>query len=102
MRVEVNYRKEEKQMKKIVLHLKSILTRALIYDRAYPEIHPTASPGNPTKPSSFLLFVQQEKKFLEVDKGGGNLFFDNFGQFIHEKKSLTVLTCIKLTVVHLA
>ena len=39
-----------------------------MYDRAYPEMLSTASPGNPvgiTKPISLLLFVQPDKKFLE-------------------------------------
>ena len=68
MRVVANYRKGQKQLKKIVLHLKITLARPPINDRAYPEMLPAASPGNPlaiTKLSSLLLFVQPDKKFLE-------------------------------------
>ena len=65
MTVVVNYSKGQKQMKKIVLHPKSTLTRPPIYDRAKPEMLSTASPGNSvsmTNLSSLLLFVQPDKK----------------------------------------
>ena len=67
MRVVVNYREEEKQLKKIVLHLKSTLARSPIYDRAYREKTQNAYPGNPMgvmKPSLFLTLAQQDS-FLE-------------------------------------
>ena len=71
MRVVVNYRKGQKQLKKIVLHLKSTLARPPIYDRAYPQKLSTTSPGNPvgiTKPSSILLIVQPIEKSLEESR----------------------------------
>ena len=43
MRVAVNYRKGQKQLKLIALHLKSTLARPTIYNRAYPEKLLTAS-----------------------------------------------------------
>ena len=82
MRVVVNYRKGQKHLKKIALHLKSTLARPRMYDRAYPQMLSTVSPGNPvdvTKPSSLLLFVQLDKTFLEQStKVKENPFFDNF------------------------
>ena len=53
MTVVVNYGKEQKQMKKIVLHPKSALARPTIYKRDQKMLS-TASRGNPegiTKPS---------------------------------------------------
>ena len=66
------YHKETKQLKNFVLHVKSTLARPPIDIRVYPETLTTASSGNTVgikKPSSLLLFVQPDKKFLEVDKG---------------------------------
>ena len=70
--VVVNYHKEKKQLKNFVLHLNSTLARQTIDNRVYPETFKTASPGHAVeikKPSSFLAFVQPDKKFLGVDKG---------------------------------
>ena len=83
MRVVVNYGKGQKQLKKIVLLLKSTLVRLRIYDRAYPEMLSTTSPRNLVgiaKPSSLLLFVQPKNKFLEVStKVTETYFLTNFG-----------------------
>ena len=68
MRIVVNYRKGQKQLKKIALHLESTLAGAPIYERAYLDKLSTVFLGNPveiTKPSSLLLFVQPDKMFLE-------------------------------------
>ena len=67
MVVVVNYRKAQKLDKKCSTS-KSTVARPPIYDRAQPEMLSTASPGNPVsimKPSSLLLFMQPEEKFLE-------------------------------------
>ena len=45
MRIVVNYRKGQKQLKKITLHLESTLARPPIYDRASNEKLSTASPN---------------------------------------------------------
>ena len=61
MRVVVNYRKGQRQLKRMVLHLKST---SAIYNGACHEKLWTASPGNPvgvTDPSLILSFVQPEK-----------------------------------------
>ena len=71
MRVAENYRKRGKKLKKIAPLLRSTSGTPPTYDRAYPEMLSTASPDNPvgvTKPSFFLLFVQQDKVFGRVDK----------------------------------
>ena len=107
MRVAVNYRRGQKQSKKIALHLKSTLATPPIYDQAYLEKLATASPSNPvgiTKPSLLLLFLQLDKKSLEeASKSYGNLFFDNF---IGDKSMKKVLIESKLAskpaVVHTA
>ena len=80
----VNYRKGQKQLKKIALYLKSTLARPPIYDRAYPERLYTASPGNPVtvrKPSLLLFFVKSRKKVTEeLTSLEENYFFDKFQQ----------------------
>ena len=89
MRVVLNYREGQKQFKKIILHPKSTLARPPPHDRAQPEILSTASPGNPVsimKPSSLLLFVQLDKKFLEEPTKVRGTYFDNFRQKKMKKK----------------
>ena len=92
-------------MKKIVLHPKSTLARPPIYDRAYPEMLSTASPGKPvgaTKPSSLLLLVQPEKKFLEERKKVKTYFLTKFGKtYIRKLRSQSQLAS-KLITVHIA
>ena len=61
MTVVVNYRKKEKQVKKIPLHLKSTLAKPPTYDRTYPETLSTASPVSFTERSSLLLFCNRKK-----------------------------------------
>ena len=99
LRVVLNYRKGQKQLKKLLLHPKSTSARPPIYDRAKPEKLSTASPGNPmsiTRPSSFVLCVQPDQKsFWKSHQRLSNLFFDNFRQQIHDKSSLAVRSCIK-------
>ena len=72
MRVGVNYRKAQKLLKLIALHLNSTLTRPPIYKEAYTEKHETASPGNSvgvTELSLILSFVQLDKKvFGRIEK----------------------------------
>ena len=98
MRVVVNHRKGQKQLK-IAIHLKSTLARPPIYNWTYPKKLSTSSPSIPvvfTKPSLLLLFVQLDKKFLEEStKVEETYFFDNFWQQIPDKKSLAVETCIR-------
>ena len=68
MRVVVNYREGQIQLKKIALYLKSTLARPPIYNRAYHQKLPTSSPRIPVvfmTPSLILLFEQLDKKFLE-------------------------------------
>ena len=70
MRVVVNYRKGQKQLKKFVLQLNNALARPPIYDRAYTEMLSTDSSGNPvaiTKPSALLLIVQPDKNFWSIN-----------------------------------
>ena len=72
MGVVVNYRKGQKELKKIVLHPKSTLARPLIYKLAYSEVlsaDPRGKPVSITKPSSLLLFVQLDKFFGNIDRG---------------------------------
>ena len=61
MRVAVNNRKGQKQLKILgALHLKSTLPRPTIYKGEYPEKHCTVPSGNPVgvkKPSIISLFV---------------------------------------------
>ena len=88
MRVVVNYRKGQKQLEKIALHVKSTLARPTIYDRAYPEVLSTASPGNPvgiTKPSQLLLFVQPEKKFLEKSTKVKETYLNPWQKFAYSR-----------------
>ena len=83
-RIVVNYRKGQKQLKKITLHLESTLARPPIYDRASDEKLSTASPSNSVgviKPGSMLLFVQPHKKSLEKSKDlNVNYFLTKFGK----------------------
>ena len=69
-------------MKKNAQHMKSTLARPPIYDQAYPKKLVTVSPGNIpvgfTKPSLFLLFVEQDKKSLEESTVVRQPFYDNF------------------------
>ena len=55
-------------MEKNDVNLKSSLARSPFCDRAYPEKPTIASPGHPVgvMPSLLHLFVQQDKKFLDV------------------------------------
>ena len=90
MRVVVNYRKGQKQLKKIPPHLTSTLARPPTNDRACPEIISTASPDNPlgvTKPSSLLLFVQPEKS-LERSETVEETSFDNFWRKVRSESKL--------------
>ena len=84
MRVVVNYRKRQKQLKNIDLHLKSTLARSPISDRIYSEKTLIASPSKHmgvTKVSSVLLFVQLDKIFLEVSREDKETyFFEKFRQ----------------------
>ena len=83
MRVVVNPRKGQKQLKKLAIHLKRTLARQPIYDQAYREKLSTSSPSKLVvfmQPSFLLLFKQPEKVFGRVDKAWGNLFFDIFRQ----------------------
>ena len=64
MRVAVNYRKGQKQLKINALHLKRTSARPPIYDRAYPETTRTASSGNQvgvTNPMFSLLLYSRTK-----------------------------------------
>ena len=102
---EVNCRKGQKQLKQIVLHLKSTPWPP-IYDRAYPALLSTASAGNPVgiaKPSSLILFVQPHKNFLKQSRNiketylliiFGNKYVKNFAS--QSKLAL------QLTPVHIA
>ena len=94
MRVAVNYRKGQKQLKKIAVHLKTTLARPPSYDGAYPEKLSTAFLGNPvdvTKPSLLELFVQQDKMSCEESTSLKETYFlTNFWQWNHEKSSLGV------------
>ena len=104
MRVVVNYRKGQKQLKKNVIHLKSTLARPPIYDRAYPEMLSTASPGNPvgiTKPSSFLLFVQADKKFSEESTNVKETYFITILSNKSMRKIRSVELASKVTAVHI-
>ena len=87
MRVAVNYRKEQKRLKKIALHLMSTLARPPIYNRAYPKKRAAASPGNAkdvSRPSLLLLLGKQNEKFLEGFTTPKEIYvFTSFG-----KKSL--------------
>ena len=78
---------------------RSILARLAIFERAYPQMLSTASPDTPltvTKPSSLLCLRNRiNNVFGRVDKGQGNLFFDNFRQKTIDQTSLAVETCIK-------
>ena len=68
MRVAVNYRKRQKQLKIIALHLKSTLATPTLHDGAYTGKLWTASSRNPVgamKPCLNLLFVQPEKTSLK-------------------------------------
>ena len=98
MRVVVNYRKGQKQLK-IAIHMKSTLARPPIYNRAYPEKLSTSSPSISVvfmKTSLLLLLVEPDKKFLEeLTKVKEAHLFDNFRQQIHDKSSLAVETCIQ-------
>ena len=92
------YCKAQKWLKKTALPTKSTLAKPTIYNRPCPEMLSTASTGNPVvvmKPSSLFCFCNGIKIFGSVDKTRGNLFFDNFRQWMLEKKSPTVKTCIK-------
>ena len=105
MRVVVNYGKGQKQLKKIVLHPKSTLARPPIYDRAYPEMLSTAFPGNPvgiTKPSSLLLFVQPDQRFLEESTRVKETYFLTILGNKPMRKIRSVETCIKLIAIHIA
>ena len=97
MGVVENYRKGQKQLKRLAQHLKSTLARPGNYDRAYFEKLSNASPSNPVgvmKPDSLLLFVQPDRKSLEESTSLEETLFDNFWQKIHEKSSLRLETCI--------
>ena len=51
------------------LHLKTTSARLPIYDRAYPEMHGSVSPGSPVvvmKSAMSLFFVQPHEKSAEV------------------------------------
>ena len=64
----VIYCERQKELKKIVLHLKSTLARPPFHDEAYHLKPSTASPGIPAsvmKPSLLLFFVQSDEKKLE-------------------------------------
>ena len=54
----VNYSQGQKQLKN-VLNLKSTSARPPIYDREYPELPSTASPGNP-------VGINQEAQFTFI------------------------------------
>ena len=75
---------KDKQLRKIVLHLKITLARPNIHDRALPEMLSPAFPCNPvgiTKPSSILLFLQPDKKFMEEPtKFKGTYFLTTLGK----------------------
>ena len=63
----VNYRNRQKQLNKVVLHLKTALAKPPIHDQAYPEKLSIDSPVNllgVTQPNLLLLFLQQDKKSL--------------------------------------
>ena len=83
MRVAVNDRKGQNQLKKNTLHLERTLARPPLYDRAYPRKLWTAFPGNPvgvTRPSLISLFKQLDKTTLEDPTSTKGIFFDNFRQ----------------------
>ena len=105
MRVELNYRKGQKQVKKIALHLEYLATPP-IYKRAYPEKLPTASPGNPVsiaKSSLLRLFVQSDKKFSEEStKVKETLFLTKFGnKYLRKNRSQSEFAS-KLIAIHTA
>ena len=53
------------------LHLKTTSARLPIYDRAYPEMHWSVSPGSPVvvmKSAMSLFFVKPHKKSAEVSR----------------------------------
>ena len=105
MTVVVNSPKRQNQLKKFAPNLKSVLARPPIYDRAYPKMLSTASPGNPigiTKPSSLLLFVQLHKNCLEEStKAKETYFLTIFSKrFIRKIRSQSKLAS-QVTAVHI-
>ena len=106
MRAVVNYRKGQKQLKKIALHLKSSLARPPIYDRLCPEKPSTASPGNPVgtkKLGSFLLLVQQDEKSSEESTSLERTYVETiFANKTMTKVHSQLKLPSKLTAVHIA
>ena len=81
MRVVTNYRKGQKQFKKIAKHLKNTSARPPIYEREYPEKLSTASLSDSvgvTKPTSLLLFVQPDKNFWKTRQVSKTPMFRQF------------------------
>ena len=83
MRVVVNYRTGKKQLKKNCSTTKEYLGQTTYIFISTDRMLFSASPSNPvriSKPSSLLLFVQPDKKFLEESpKVKETYFLTNFG-----------------------
>ena len=77
-----------------------------MYNRAYPEKLPTASPGNPmdeTKLSLLLLFVQEDEKSLEESTSLKETYvLTTFGNKYMKKSCSESEFASKPTVVHIA